>query len=91
MFCESGGNGVVEGLNPIWRVSDNDVESRDGGQVCEELSPSRSGQPGTSFSALSVFRNLRLRGMLPGTLLNPDWKASSSIRDVCFGLFKRYT
>ena len=35
MFCESSGNGNVERLNSIWRVTDNDLRSKDGGQVCD--------------------------------------------------------
>lgn len=67
VFRKSGGNGNVKevGLTSIWRVPDNDVGSRDGGQVCEELFPCRSGQSGTSFLASSW--NLMSGGMQSGT------------------------
>lgn len=74
MFCESGGDGNVGGLDSIWRVTDNGV-----GQVCEE---SRSGQPGTSYLALRIFWSLIL---LPGTFFDCDGKVSSPVWDVCFG------
>lgn len=54
----------MEGLNSISRVTDNDVGSKNGRQVCEKLPPSRSGQSGTSLLALRILLNLR-----PGSIL----------------------
>ena len=79
VFRESGN--VEEGLNSIWRAG-NDVGSRDGRQICEELFPCRFGQSGTSLLALSFFWNLMSHR---GISFDSDCEASSPIWDVRCG------